>query len=260
MVIVTFNFIIVNVLLFSTEIYSSEQNLQYIRKSKEQRKNISHESNVESYKIDEMIVDSDHRKLGGIKVTAGPFLGGLSVCNMLQSRDLVENVKKGSNIIMRVGDIRLSETFRGLSQATTKGTLSQSDKLVGKPISPLTLQPHYNRRENLYVQKKCKTDFCSIAIMGRGPGGYKGPGAVSILFDKDSSNIELTFKSNGASKAEVMFFDRNAEFIDVLQVDIAVTDEYRFGTDNGDIAGIAITPKGETLSWHKFKLVGICHD
>lgn len=179
---------------------------------------------------------------------------------MLKSRDLVENVKQGSNNIMRVGDMKLSESFRGLSQSTTTGSLSQSDRLVGKPISPLSLQPHHNERENLYVKKKCNENFCSIQIMGRGPGGFKGPGAVSILFDTDSSNVELTFRSNGASKAEVMFFDRNSEFIDVLQVDLELTDEYRFGTDNEDIAGISITPKGEILSWHKFKLVGICHD
>merc|ERR1712151_1370525 len=104
----------------------------------------------------------------------------------------------------------------------------------------------------------CSQDFCSIEVMGRGPGGFKGPGAISMLFDEDLFRVELTFKARGASTAKMMFFDENGEILDELPVDIELTDVYRFERENGDIRGIAITSDGGALAWHKFSLVGMC--
>eukprot|EP00586_Coscinodiscus_wailesii_P010710 CAMPEP_0172513110 /NCGR_PEP_ID=MMETSP1066-20121228/249778_1 /TAXON_ID=671091 /ORGANISM="Coscinodiscus wailesii, Strain CCMP2513" /LENGTH=274 /DNA_ID=CAMNT_0013293217 /DNA_START=109 /DNA_END=930 /DNA_ORIENTATION=- len=167
------------------------------------------------------------------------------------NQNVVTNIRSGSKNILKLRGVQLSEGFEGIDQIDSHGTISMSDILSGgRAKNPLTLKPSFNPRENLYVTKKCGTNKCRLEVQGRGPGGFKGPGAVSILFHKDQSSVNISFGSDGANIAVMKFYKRNGQLIKRLKVDIGHTNKYSFGRrEQKDIAGIAIHPSGESLKW-----------
>jgi len=218
-------------------------------------------ANSKGLREQEQVFDQKHR---GNTVTATPIIS-LDLdplpCNMLRTNDLIYNINKGSKVALRIADMTISESFEGLLRSTPREVIGQSDYLSGFPEGPLTLKESHNKRDNLYVTEHCIYGDCDgIALLGRGPAGKKGVGAMSILLDKDTSNLQLSFDAYGASEAEVMFFARNGEKIGTLLVDIQNQNDYSFDSQQNDIAGFSISPIGSQLKWHKYKLVGLCHD
>lgn len=138
-------------------------------------------------------------------------------------------------------------------QGQLRGGRQTDKKSVATPQNRNSSNDNKDRRLQQYQQ-------CRIGVQGRGPGGFKGPGAISILYNKDKKVVQLSFASDGASKAVLKFYRRNGAVIQVMNIDISKSRHYIFkrNTVRGDIAGITIYPTGEALSWPKFMLTKLC--
>lgn len=183
--------------------------------------------------------------------------------NILQAPYLIKDVSMGINDVVRVGGCKFAERFEGLRQFDSRGDIGLADTLSGRATNPLRLKVNHNERENIAVGRYCMERFskdCGISLMGRGPTGVVGTGAISVMFRSDKSMVGLSFGAVGASKAVLMFFRRDGHRIEKVRVDITETKEYRFTHRERIIAGVSVYPKGEALKWHKFKLNGLCHD
>eukprot|EP00586_Coscinodiscus_wailesii_P020912 CAMPEP_0172519422 /NCGR_PEP_ID=MMETSP1066-20121228/291409_1 /TAXON_ID=671091 /ORGANISM="Coscinodiscus wailesii, Strain CCMP2513" /LENGTH=284 /DNA_ID=CAMNT_0013302009 /DNA_START=492 /DNA_END=1346 /DNA_ORIENTATION=+ len=191
------------------------------------------------------------------------FAFGRQCKDAFTNQSVIKNVRSGAKNVLKLRGVQLSERFDGIKQIASEGTISMSDILTGnRAKNPLTLQESYNPRENLYVTKKCRkddTERCRIEVEGRGPGGFKGSGAISILFHKDQPAVNLWFGADGAKTAIMKFYKRDGRLIETLEVDIAETTKYRFERrEQSDIAGISVYPTGEIYEWHFFRLRRLC--
>eukprot|EP00586_Coscinodiscus_wailesii_P019086 CAMPEP_0172518412 /NCGR_PEP_ID=MMETSP1066-20121228/290805_1 /TAXON_ID=671091 /ORGANISM="Coscinodiscus wailesii, Strain CCMP2513" /LENGTH=286 /DNA_ID=CAMNT_0013300801 /DNA_START=53 /DNA_END=912 /DNA_ORIENTATION=- len=233
--------------------------------------------------------------------------------NVLTKRSNLRRTQEGAYNITRIGDVTISERFKGLVQETPKGILGLEDRLSGQPTDPLTIERNFNEmllfqkgskalykkhqkaslglednlsgeptdpltiernfnhRENIYITKPCQSNplfeentgtprrLCNLRVMGRGPAGFKGLGAMAYQFETGQRRIQLRFWSDGTAEAAVMFYRADARHLGTLYVDLRITNEYVFERAVDDIVGIAIWPRGEKMEWHKFALTGLCH-
>jgi len=176
--------------------------------------------------------------------------------------DDAKRIKSGSNDIVQLRGVVLSERFEGIKPTDAHGTvITMSDILSGgRASNPLTLVPNLRPDENLYVTKKCQTGAsCRIQVQGRAPGGTRGPGDIAILFDENISTVSMVFGSQDVKTVVMKFYKRNGQWIETLVVDISKTNKYSFGRRREkDIAGITLRPLNGDLKWHMFKLKRLC--
>lgn len=235
-----------------------------------------------SLENNDMEMKNINRRLGVVKATPvgvydGDSVTAFSTCfrdnDILAQKENIQRYENGPYSIMDLTEgITIAEKFEGLKQDTATGIIGLEDYLHGTPVNPLALSTNHNHREDLWVERDYETEIIYkdgkkkkkknffLKVMGRGMGGYAGLGAVAIMFDKDKRTINLKFWSDGTSTANVRFYDKKGRELGRLNVDLKITNEYRFSHDNGKIRGMALWSDGEALDWHKMGLVGLCHE
>jgi len=190
-----------------------------------------------------------------------------TIHNVLDNDDVVNNVPLGIvNKTLKAGNVTFGEKFVGMGLQSPLGVFGIQDELVPKftldEVTALELEPSFSRLQNIYTDVYCANQIlgteCSVRVLGLGPAGDKGSGSISIYFDTDQNSLEIKFWSVGATDAVMLFYKRDGEYLGTEDVDIVNDLHYSFKREEGDIAGIAIYPKGDPLRWHKFGIIGVC--
>jgi len=190
-----------------------------------------------------------------------------TVNNVLENDDLVNNMTLGMvSDSFKAGTVTFAEKFEGMGLQTQLGVFGIQDELIPKftegETTALKLQSSFSPFQNIYTDKYCANEIlgtqCAVRILGRGPAGDKGSGSISAYFDTDQSSLEIKFWSRGTTDAVMFFYKRDGEYLGTEDVDVVNNLHYSFKREEGDIAGIAIHPKGEATRWHKFGITGIC--
>lgn len=196
----------------------------------------------------------------------------LNTCNILQSDLMLYDDMYRAHDVLRIGDISISEKFRGQRIAKPEGgQIGWADIIKGKPNAPLDLKPSKVSRENVYVRENCMkngSEACGIEIMGRTFGGFKGLGSLAVKFDDGKSRVTVYLKrkegtttqvgTNGATTSELRFYTTDAVFLGKMNVNVVEDHVYSFERWQGDIGGFTMMGKGDALSWHQFAIEGIC--
>lgn len=182
----------------------------------------------------------------GISASAAPInatsYGSLTSTGLIDFEDLVAAPFPGTAIegVLDLDGASFAERFDG----QTTGVAGNFDTLTGSPTNPLTLVA------GATGQNLVAANAGGIGIAGLGPLGFpdldaNGEGALSILFDDDTSEFGLEIRGVDAGTGDLNldFYRRDGTLIESVSFALVADGFFGFVRELGiiDIAGVAIT-------------------